>query len=122
VNLWNSRLKANEVFKKLKNSLEKYLYSGRQAFTFFIAPDRRKSLTRDNLDERFEVFTAVKIRVDVPWVVTPCSDVVVGCQRYRLHDTNTTWCHNPEDIELNVVILFCTPQIDVRFLLVWGVL
>jgi hypothetical protein len=25
---------------------------------------------------RFEVFTAVRIQVDVSWLVTPCSDVV----------------------------------------------
>jgi hypothetical protein len=31
---------------------------------------------------RYEVFTAVKIQVDVFWVVTPCS-VVVGYRRFR---------------------------------------
>jgi hypothetical protein len=31
---------------------------------------------------RFEVFTAVKIQVQVFWVVTPCNDVV-GYQRFR---------------------------------------
>jgi hypothetical protein len=40
------------------------------------------------LDARFKVFTAVKIQVEVFWVVTPCS-VVVGRQRFetpcRLH-------------------------------------
>jgi len=30
----------------------------------------------------FEVFTAVKIQVEVFWVVTPCS-VVVGYRRFR---------------------------------------
>jgi len=30
--------------------------------------------------KRSEVFTAVKIRVEILWVTTPCS-VVVGCQR-----------------------------------------
>jgi hypothetical protein len=31
---------------------------------------------------RLEVFTAVRIQVEVLWVVTPCS-VVVGYQRFR---------------------------------------
>jgi hypothetical protein len=34
------------------------------------------------MDERFEVFTAMKIQVQFFWVVTPCG-VVVGYQRFR---------------------------------------
>jgi len=65
---------------------------------------------------RYEVFTVVKIHVTVFWVVTPCS-VVVG---YVLEDHlqvkveaawscetllsyhNTTWYHNPEDLDFKV--------------------
>jgi hypothetical protein len=36
-----------------------------------------------NLIQRFEVFTAVEIQVEVFWVVTPCS-VVVGYQSFRV--------------------------------------
>jgi len=53
---------------------------------------------------RSEAFTAVKIQVEVFWVVTPCS-VVVGYQRVRTSDTlvsyrNTTWRHISEDLDL----------------------
>jgi hypothetical protein len=37
---------------------------------------------RTRIDATFGVFTAVKIQVDVFWVLTPCS-VVVGYQRFR---------------------------------------
>jgi len=48
---------------------------------------------------KFEVFTAVKIQVEVFWVLTPFS-VVVGHQRFRgLPFHITTRCHNPEELE-----------------------
>jgi hypothetical protein len=61
---------------------------------------------------RFDVFTAVKIQVAVFWVVKQCSNVV-GHQRLTLKMEGarisvmlvsyhiTTWCHSPEDQELN---------------------
>jgi hypothetical protein len=53
---------------------------------------------RSQIYARFEVFTAVKIQVQVFWVVKPCS-VVVGYQRFTgqccLH------LHNSEDLSLN---------------------
>jgi hypothetical protein len=33
-------------------------------------------------DATFEIFTTVKIQLEVLWVVTPCS-FVVGCQRFK---------------------------------------
>jgi hypothetical protein len=69
---------------------------------------------------RYEVFMAVEFQVVVFWIVMPCS-VVVGYQCFRrffcLHlqgeaarfskmlasYCNTTWCHNPEDHNLNTV-------------------
>jgi hypothetical protein len=41
---------------------------------FFLVP--KKDPRRDSLDARFEVFTAVKIRIEVLWVVTACGDAV----------------------------------------------
>jgi hypothetical protein len=45
----------------------------------------------------FEAFTAVKIQVEVLWVVTPYS-VVVNLKMVSYH--NTTRRHNPEDLDL----------------------
>jgi hypothetical protein len=51
---------------------------------------QRKSKEEDRqteeFDARFEVFTAVKIQVQVYWVLTPCS-VVVGYRRFGGY-----WC------------------------------
>jgi hypothetical protein len=60
---------------------------------------------------RFEPLTAVKIQVEVFWVVTLCC-FVIGYQRFRgsccLHGSlkhNTTRRNNPEDLDLNYVLL-----------------
>jgi hypothetical protein len=51
---------------------------------------------------KFEVFTAMKIQVEVVWVMTPCG-VAVGyqsfrcpCSRWREHSPRR---HNPEDLD-----------------------
>jgi hypothetical protein len=55
---------------------------------------------------RFEVVTVVKIKVEVFWVVMPCSVAVL----YHLHPegplkhwypTTTLLCHNAEYLDLN---------------------
>jgi len=59
---------------------------------------------------RFEVFTAVKIRVEVFWVVMPLCSVVVGYQRCRdpwclKMQHITRHCHSPEVRDMNLRIL-----------------
>jgi hypothetical protein len=53
---------------------------------------------------RFQVFTAVKIHVEVFWVVTPCS-VVVGYERFGRPcclclQGEDYMAHKPDDLEL----------------------
>jgi len=53
-------------------------------------------------EERFEVFTAVKIQVEVFWVVTMCSDTI-GYRRFgglcrKVSYCNITLRHNPQDL------------------------
>jgi len=69
-----------------------------------------------SLHARFEVFTAVKIQVEVFWVVTPCS-VVINIPKFHrslkmkeawipktsVSYHNTRWHCNPEDLELTTV-------------------
>jgi hypothetical protein len=80
---------------------------------------------------RFEGFAAVKIQVEVFWVLTPCV-VMVGYQRFRgpccLHLQgqeilasyhNTTWRHNPEDHVLKKNLCPCresNPDLSARSL------
>jgi hypothetical protein len=49
----------------------------------------------------FEVFTAVKIQVEVSWVVTPCIVVMaVWTTETLVSYHNTKRRHNPEDLDL----------------------
>jgi hypothetical protein len=70
---------------------------------------------------RITVFTAVKIQVKVVWVVTSCS-IVVGYHCFRRSSKtlvsylNTTWCHNPEDLDLNMLVLTITGEAIVNYL------
>jgi hypothetical protein len=55
---------------------------------------------------RFEVFSALRIQVQVVWVVTPCS-VDMKMEASRFSETlvsyhNTLLRHNPEDLDLNL--------------------
>jgi hypothetical protein len=78
----------------------------------------------NSFNTRFEVFRAVKIQVEVFWAVMPCS-VVVGYQRFTgpiLKEEaawtfemlafyhNTTWRHNPEDIDCKKFLAFMEPE------------
>jgi hypothetical protein len=71
--------------------------------------------TKVMINEISEVFTVMKMKVEVFWVVTPCGDVL-GYRRFGgscylkietawISETsvsyhNTTWCHSPEDLDL----------------------
>jgi len=55
-------------------------------------------------DAKFEVSTAVKIQVDVLWVVTPCGTSPCRWRKCgppkRQYGNNTTVHYNPEDLDL----------------------
>jgi len=56
---------------------------------------------------RLEIFMVLKILVMVFLPMTSCCDVV-GYQHFRelcemlVFYHNTTWCHNPEDIDMSL--------------------
>jgi hypothetical protein len=50
--------------------------------TYYQEHKRRKEMRQNNLGVRYEVFTAVKIQVEVFWIVISCN-VVVGYQCVR---------------------------------------
>jgi len=59
-------------------------------------------LSTNSSTTEFDIFTAMKIQVDVFWIVTPCNDVV-GYRRFgRTSCHNTARRHNPEDLDLNL--------------------
>jgi hypothetical protein len=65
-----------------------------------------------DLDEKFEAFTAVKIQVEVFWIVTPCSVVleVHTASIFRVSYYNTTRGHNPEDLYLQSDLILLSQQ------------
>jgi len=76
-----------------------------------------------NFDVRLEVFMT-KNQVSGFWVVTPCSDVVFqkGCVASRAAWPSktlashhiTTWCHNPEDLSVNEILVLQLLQVTVN--------
>jgi hypothetical protein len=60
-----------------------------------------------HIGERFDVFTAVKIQVEVFWVVTPYG--VVG--GHQLFGGPTKRRHNPEELDVNIhLVCGCSSQ------------
>jgi hypothetical protein len=64
---------------------------------------------------RFEVLKAMKFKVAVFWIVTPCSDVVgyqISEDLVATYNT-TTRRHNPEDCDLRffTVNCICYPEV-----------
>jgi cephalosporin hydroxylase len=90
------------------------VYSLFNIHSYIIEKHRYKTKTAISDIARFQIFTAVKIQVEVFWVVTPYS-VAVGYQRFGgsyihfalkieagrssetlVSDRTTVRCHNPE--------------------------